>query len=169
MTNGRTGCATKFMNISQVFEITRLVGVLAGFWLAFSELSDPVRAFRWLSVCVVVAIAGMTGIESLFFGKQAASASGYSDPGPYQRQSGLNNLAVAIIALAVFAMHWGTRAEAALCSVLLVFLALSASNHVYSGCRDGNPSWRGFTRPLGTLILWIGVLPFMFRALAASS
>jgi len=157
------------MNISQMFEITRLVGVFVGFWLAFSEVSDPERAFHWLSVCVVVSIAGITGIESLFFGKQAASASGYSDPGPYQRQSGYNNLAVAIMGLAVFAMNWGTQAEAAICSVLLVFLALSSINHVHSGWRDGYRSWRGFTRPLGTLVLSIAVLPFMFRALAASS
>ena len=67
----------------------RFVGVFAGFWLAFSELSDPERAFHWLAVCVVVSIAGMTGIESLFFGKQAAAASGYSDPGHYQRSPDL--------------------------------------------------------------------------------
>jgi hypothetical protein len=157
------------MKISQVLEIARFVGVFAGFWLAFSELSDPERAFHWLAVCVVVSIAGMTGIESLFFGKQAAAASGYSDPGHYQRQSGFNNLAVAILGLVVFFLNWGTHAEAAICSVLLVFLTLSSINHLHSRWRDGNPSWRGFTRPLGTLVLLIAVLPFMFRALSVSS
>jgi hypothetical protein len=70
------------MNISHVLEIARFIGVFAGFWAAFSKLSDPKLAFHWLSVCVVVSIAGMAGIESLLFGKRAAAASGYSDPGP---------------------------------------------------------------------------------------
>ena len=48
-----------------------MVGVFIGFCLAFSELSDPVQAFHWLSVFVVVSIAGVTAFESLFFSKQA--------------------------------------------------------------------------------------------------
>ncbi len=157
------------MRISQILEIARFAGVFIGFCLAFRQPSDPQRAFHWLSVCVVASIAGMTGIESLFFGKQGASASGYSDPGPYQRQSAFNNLSVAIVSLAVFAMNWGPQAEAAICSVLLVFLTLSSINHVHSAWQDGNRSWRGLTRPLGVLALLIAVLPFMFRALATSS
>ena len=136
--------------------MARFVGVFAGFWMAFSKFSDPKLAFHWLSVWVVVSIAGMAGIESLLFGKRAAAASGYSDPGPYQRQSGFNNLAVAIMGLVVFFLNWGTYAEAAICSA-------------HSRWRDGNPSWRGLTRPLGTLLLLIAVLPFMFRALVAVS
>ena len=157
------------MNISHVLEIARFIGVFVGFWAACSKLSDPKLAFHWLSVWVVVSIAGIAGIESLLFGKRAAAASGYSDPGPYQRQSGFNNLAVAIMGLVVFFLNWGTYAEAAICSVLLVFLTLSAINHAHSRWRDGNPSWRGLTRPLGTLVLLIAVLPFLFRALAAAS
>ena len=155
------------MNISHVLETARFGGVFAGFWFAFSHVADPQLAFRGLSVCVVVSIAGMAGIESLFFRKRAAAVSGYADPGPYQRQSGFNNLAVATVGLVVFLLDWGTRAEAAICLVLLVFLTLSSINHAHSRWRDGNPSWRGYTRPLGTLILWIAIVPFMLRALAA--
>ena len=155
------------MNISHALEVARFAGVFGGFWFAFSRWDDPQLAFRGLSVCVVVSIAGMAGIESLFFHKRAAVASGYADPGPYQRQSGFNNLAVAIVSLVVFLLDWGTRAEAATYLVLLVFLALSSINHAHSRWRDGNPSWRGLTRPLGTLILWAATLPFMLRALDA--
>lgn len=156
------------MSISRLLEYFRMTGVFIGFWLAFSNLSNPIQAFHWLSVCIVVSIAGVTAVESLLFGKQAAKASGYSDPGPYQRQSGLNNLAVATVSLIVFVLNWGTRAETAICLVLLVFLTLSSVNHAYSGLRDGNRSWRGLTRPLGTLILLIAVIPFMIRALTST-
>ena len=156
------------MKISQVLETARFAGVFAGFWLAFKNVSDPTLAFHFLAVWVVASIAGVAAIEGLFFFKQAAAASGYADPGPYQRQSGLNNLAVAIMSLVVFFLHWGTEAEAAICLVLLIFLSLSAINHAHSWWREGNRSWRGITRPLGTLILLAAVLPFMFRAFIAA-
>ena len=157
------------MKISLLLEIARFAGAFTGFWLAFNNASDPKLAFHYLSVWIVASIAGIAAVESLFFPKQAAAASGYADPGPYQRQSGLNNLAVAIMSMVVYCLHWGTEAEAAICLVLLIFLSLSALNHGYSWWRDGNRSWRGFTRPLGTLILLAAVLPFMFRALIAIS
>ena len=157
------------MKISQVLEIARFAGVFTGFWLAFKNFSNPTLAFHYLSMWVVVSVAGIAAVESLCFSKQAAAASGYADPGPYQRQSGLNNLAVAIMSLVVYYLHWSTEAEAAICLVLLIFLSLSALNHGHSWWRDGNRSWRGFTRPLGTLILLAAVLPFMFRALIAIS
>ncbi len=156
------------MKISRVLEMARFAGAFVGFWLAFKNRSDPTLAFHYLSVWVVASIAGIAAIESLFFPKQAAAASGYSDPGPYQRQSGINNLAVAIMSLVVFFLHWGTEAEAAISLVLFIFLSLSAINHAFSWSRDGNRSWRGFTRPLGTLVLLAAVLPFMFRALTAA-
>ena len=156
------------MSIKRILECFRMAGVFIGFWLAYSDLSNPTQAFHYLAVFVVVSIAGVTAVESLMFSKQGAEASGYSDPGPYQRQSGLNNAAVAIVSVVVFALNWGTRAETTTCLVLLVFLILSSFNHAYSGLRNGNGSWRCFTRPLGTLILLIAVIPFMIRALAAT-
>ena len=156
------------MKISQVLETARFAGAFAGFWLAFKNASDPTLAFHYLAVWVVASIAGMAAIESLFFPKQAAAASGYSDPGPYQRQSGINNLAVATVSLVVFFLNWGTEAEAAICLVLFIFLALSALNHGHSWWREDNRSWRGITRPLGTLVLLAAVLPFMFLALIAA-
>ena len=156
------------MKISQVLEIARFAGVFAGFWLAFKNVSDPTLAFHYLAVWVVASIAGVAAAESLCFPKQAAAASGYADPGHYQRQSGINNLAVTIVSLVAFFLHWGTEAEAAICLVLLIFLSLSALNHAHSWWREGNRSWRGITRPLGTLILLAAVLPFMFRAFIAA-
>ena len=157
------------MNISLFLEIARLAGAFTGFWLAFNHTSDPKLAFRYLSVWVVTSIAGMAAIESLLFPGRAAAASGYADPGHYQRQSGLNNLAVAIMSLVVYYLHWGTEAEAAICLVLLIFLSLSALNHGHSLWCDGNRSWRGITRPLGILILVVAAIPFMYRAIVAVS
>jgi len=118
---------------------------------------------------VLGSIAGLTGVESLVFGKEAARASGYSDAGPYQRQSGFNNLSLGVVALVTYTLNWGTMADAALCLVLLLFLSLSSMNHLYSALREGNRSVRSFSRPLLTVALWIVVLPFMLRALGQLS
>jgi Family of unknown function (DUF6790) len=156
------------MQTGRLLEYLRVAGVVAGIYFAIAYQADPGRAFSLLSVCVVGSIAGLTGIESLFFGRSAARASGYSDAGAYQRQSGLNNLALAAIALLAHALGWGTRAEAALCLVLLLFLTLSSVNHLYSALREGNRSVRSFSRPLATLALLGAVLPFLVRALTLS-
>jgi len=46
---------------------------------------------------IVISLAGLTGIESLFLGKTASEITVYV-PSAYQRQSGMNNLSIAIAA-----------------------------------------------------------------------
>ena len=62
--------------------------------------NDPQHQLHILMPFVVIGLSGLTGIESLFFGKAAVELTGYTQSA-YQRQSGLNNLAVAITAILV--------------------------------------------------------------------
>ena len=117
----------------------RFAGRDRGFALALQYGGTPQAQLHILTPWIVISIAGLTGIESVFFGRAASELSGYA-PSAYQRQSGFNNLAVAIVALLVFILGWGTLAEAAVLSVLLIFLFLSACNHAWSASRGRGTS-----------------------------
>ena len=127
-------------------------------------LGDPVAQLSILQVCIVASVAGLTGIEGLFFARGAAQLSGYGEGSPYQRQSGMNNLAVAFVSLLVFFGGWGLYAELAVLLILLIFLALSAINHAYAGFNAENRNIRIYTRPLGTALLIAFTIPFIIRA-----
>lgn len=151
--------------ISTVLEILRYVGVGVGVYLALYSGQNPVDQFSTVCLWSVLSLAGLTGVEGFFFGRQAADKSGYSDPGPYQRQSALNNLALAVTTILVYGLGWGLLAKMTVMTVLLVFLILSASNHGYTAWKGGNRSLRNMLRPMATTALVIVIVPFMIRAL----
>ncbi len=151
--------------ICKLLEITRWVCVAIGFNMAISLGHTPADQLRIYMPWIVLPLAGLTGIESVFLGETAAELSGYkSNPG-YQRQSGLNNIAVAITALVVWLCRWGTHAEAAVMLTLLVFLTLSACNHAWSALKENNLSRKNLLRPIMTLLLLGFTVPFIVRAL----
>lgn len=155
------------MQINKLIECLRVGGVVFGITLAYRPSADPATAFSLLAVTAIVSIAGLTALEALFFGSGAARLSGYRDAGPYQRQSGLNNLALALAAVWVWWRGWGLHAEAALFLVLLTFLTLSGLNHTFSAGRDGSLQLRSFSRPMATAMLLATVVPVMLRAFNA--
>jgi hypothetical protein len=152
-------------SVNRSLERLRIFGVLAGSALAATISDNPMSQLSILQVCLVASIAGLTGMESIFFPVGAAQLSGYGEGSPYQRQSGMNNLAVTFVSLLVFFARWGVYADLSVLLVLLVFLALSAINHAYAGFKAENRSVRTFTRPLGTALLIAFTIPFVIRAL----
>jgi len=152
--------------VNQTLEILRWLSAPAGIFFAYYLGNDPVQQFSILSLIVIVFMAGLTGIESLSFGKAASEASGYMSGRAYQRQSGMNNLALAIAAVLAHLFGWGLYADLSLMTVLLTFLTLSAINHVYSALKEGNRNMKNVLRPVLTAILLIVILPFTLRALA---
>lgn len=156
------------MALTKIIEIARWVAAGAGIYWGYS-LVDPVQGFRMMSLVIVLSIAGLTGLESLFLAESAAEKSGYGKGSPYQRQSGFNNLAVAITMILVWLLGWGVKAMAAVTIVMLVFLVLSAANHAYSAIKEGNRSIINLLRPLLTGVLLGGVLPSMVMAFMAES
>lgn len=152
--------------ICRLLEILRWVGVGLGIFLALLLGKDPAQQFNILCIWVVISLAGLTGIESVFFGKAAAKLSGYGEGGAYQRQSGINNLALAITTLLVYFLNWGLYAKISVMTVMLIFLSLSASNHAYSAIKEHNKSFKNFLRPIMTTVLLAVIIPFMIRALS---
>ena len=94
-----------------------------------------------------------------------AGVSGYKGGGAYQRQSGFNNLALAITTIMVYVFHWGTLAEITVMTVLLVFLTLSALNHAYSAYKEKNYKIQNLLRPILTVALLAATIPYMVLAL----
>ncbi len=154
--------------MNNFLEILRWGGVAVGIFLANLLGKSPAEQFSIICLWTVIPIAGLTGIESVFFAKRAAKQSGYGDGGPYQRQSGLNNLAVAVTAAFVYILHWGIYAKAAVMTTLLVFLILSAINHGYTAMKEKNRTIKNLLRPAMTALLLAFVLPYMIRALASA-
>ena len=150
--------------LNHILEILRWAGVGVGFYLAFS-LEQPAEQINVLCLWLVLCLAGLTGIESVFLGKTAREQSGYHGSGAYQRQSGFNNLALALATLLVYALGWGVQAKLSLLSALLIFMALSAGNHAYSAVKEGNKSLKNLLRPFMTALLLAFTIPFMARAL----
>lgn len=151
--------------VNNFLEMARLASVPVGIFFAFYWGSNPVQQFSILTAFAVIFIAGLTGIESIFFGKTASEQSGYVGGRGYQRQSGANNLALAITAILVYILGWGFYAQLTLMSVLIIFLALSGTNHAYSAFKEGNRSAKNMSRPLMTFVLLIIFLIFLIRAL----
>jgi len=150
--------------ICRALEILRWAGVIVGFQFAFLRGATPVEQMHILVPWVVGSLAGLTGIESVFFGEAASKSTGYA-PSAYQRQSGFNNLALGATALLVYFLEWGIYAELAVMTILLIFLFLSACNHGWTAWREGNRQVKNLLRPLMTLLLILCVFLLLWKTL----
>ena len=154
---------TKLCNI---LEISRWVGFGIGIFFAELPGQDPAQAFSIFSIWTVLSIAGLTGLESVFLGEASSRLSGYGKGGAYQRQSGFNNLALALAMLLAYSLGWGIYAKVALLTTLLIFLTLSACNHAYSALKENNKKLKNFLRPIMTIFLLTYSIPIILRTLA---
>jgi len=152
-------------SIPKIFEILRYIGVFIGFFLAF-YYTNPIEQLNILSAWLVLSISGLTGLESLFFGKIASESIGYKSAPEYQRQSGINNLSVAVITLVAIVFSWGFYAFLALLCCMLLFLFLSGCNHAWSYTK-GNKNIKNFMRLIMAVILINICAPFIYHALIA--
>lgn len=150
--------------INRFLEILRWVGVFLGIFFAFLWGTSPFQQFSIFAIFTIVFVAGLTGIEGLFFGKSAVEVSGYDQGSAYQRQSAFNSLALAITAVLAFLLGWGFYAYAGLLMVLLIFLTFSAINHFYTGMEE-KFVLNTLLRPLLVILLWIISLYFLLPAL----
>ncbi len=136
-----------------------------GYQLALWFGRNPHEQLHILVPWIVISIAGLSGLESLFLGEAATKLTGFAPGRAYQRQSGMNNLALALTALLVLLFNWGTYAELAVLSTLLIFLLLSSCNHAWTALREHNRAIKNFFRPIMTIALIVIVLPFIIRAI----
>ena len=148
--------------IIKIIEIIRIVATGLGVFLAYYYGKTPQEVLHLMSPWLIVAIAGTSGLEGLFFGKQAAIEKGFESESNYQTQSAIALLSYGVISLVVYFMNWGTNAELTIVFTFLFFMIFSAVNHTISIIVDKNYKWANLNRPflsaLMIAVLWWPVM-----------
>ncbi len=152
------------IKINRFLEILRWFGIGLSIFLAFLWGSEPLQQFNIFSVISLIFISGLTAVEGLFFSKSASKISGYGEGGAYQRQSALHFLSLLIVVMIAVILNWGLFAYMSLFMVLMVFLTLSAVNHLISGIKE-KFVLNTVLRPLLVILLWSITLYFLLPAL----
>lgn len=144
-----------------------LVGIAFyfGYSIGFTGTYNPEAQLHFMIPVVVVAIAGISGIEGLFFGKKAALAKGYETGSNYQKQSSFALLSFAAGAILVYFVNWGLEAELTVLFIFLFFFTLSAGNHGLEAIRHKNYKWQNINRPFILLLMVAGFIYPVYMAL----
>ncbi len=146
--------------IIQLLDILRIALVSIGFYfgysIGFGATYDPVAQLHFMTPLVIIAIAGLSGIEGLFFGKQAAIAKGYETGSNYQIQSAFALLSYAFGAIIVYLFALGINAELTLLFIFFFFFTCSAINHALEAIKHKNYHWQNLNRPFILLLLLAG-------------
>lgn len=139
--------------IIKLLEFSRIALTGVGIFLAYYFGDTPEEVLHIIAPFVITAIAGLSGIEGLFFSKSASTAAGFESGSNYQRQSAFAFLTLGIMALIVYFLDWGTMAELTLSLTFLILFTLSAINHTWQIIVKKNNHWKNLNRPFLTAML----------------
>jgi hypothetical protein len=155
--------------IINILEITRIaIAALAfyfGYQIGFANGYDPVAQLHFMTPLVVGAIAGLSGIEGLLFGKASAISKGFETGSNYQRQSDIALLSYGVIAVVVYFLNWGIKADLTILFTFMFFIFFSSINHATDAIRNKNYKWQNLNRPFLTLFLIAGLIYPVIMAL----
>jgi hypothetical protein len=129
-----------------------------GYRIGFAHGYDPVAQLHFMIPLVILAIAGISGIEGILFGRMTAEAKGFETGSNYQRQSAIGLLSYAVIAVVIYFINWGIKAELTIFFAFIFFLFFSGVNHAADAIRRKNYAWQNVNRPFITLILIAGMI-----------
>lgn len=148
--------------IIKIIEIIRIIATGFGVFISYYYGETPQEVLHLMSPWLIFAIAGTSGLEGLFYGKQAAIEKGFEQGSNYQTQSAIALLSYGVISLVVYFMNWGTNAELTIVFTFLFFMIFSAVNHARSIIVDKNYKWANLNRPflsaLMIAVLWWPVM-----------
>lgn len=156
-----------FSNILDIFRILIVcTAFFFGYQIGFDNGYDPKAQLHFMIPLIIIAIAGISGLEGLLAGKKAAKAKGYESDGNYQRQSAIGMLSYAVISIVVYFCKWGIAAELTIFFAFIFFFFFSAINHAVDAIRRKNYKWQNINRPFLILLLIAGMIYPVIRALA---
>ena len=136
-----------------------------GYRIGFANGYNPEAQLHIMIPVIITAIAGLSGIEGLFFGKQSAEAKGFEAGSNYQKQSAFGMLSFAIISILVLLLNWGITSELTIFFTFITFFFLSAINHTVDAVKRKNYKWQNINRPVITLLLIAGMIYPVIKAL----
>lgn len=148
-----------FSNLLDVLRIlATAVAFFFGYQIGFSgETYQPELQLRFMIPVIVTVIAGISGLEGLLAGDQAARAKGFETGSNYQRQSAIALLSYAFMAVVVWLCRWGTAAELTVFFAFIFFFLFSGFNHALDAVRRRNYAWQNINRPFLALLLAAGM------------
>lgn len=153
-----------------ILDILRIAIVCFAFYYGYSigfsgEIYNPGAQLHFMIPVIIASIAGLSGLEGLFFGKKSAENKGFETGSNYQRQSSIALLSYAIIAAAIFFLNWGMLAELTIFFAFIFFFFFSGINHLAETIKHKNYKWQNINRPFITLMLISGMFYPVWKAL----
>ncbi len=153
----------------KLLDIIRIIGVTVAFYwgyqIGFAETYNPIAQLHFMIPVIIVAVAGISGLEGIFFAKKSAELKGFEVGSNYQRQSAIALLSYAVIAAIVYLFNWGIRAELTILFTFIFFFFFSAINHGIDAVKNKNYKWQNVNRPFITFILIAGLVYPVLMAL----
>ncbi|GEM76761.1 DUF6790 family protein [Vibrio sagamiensis] len=149
-----------------IIEWFRPIAIIAVYFIAENNNTNVHSFFHILGPWIVAIMGFSVAFEGLCLGKEAAGKIGYRSDRPYQVQSALCNLAIAIVAVFVFFSDWGSMADVTITLVMLVFFSLSALNHLLNALIQHNFKPVNLLRPLMTVVLLFLLVPPILSVLS---
>jgi hypothetical protein len=107
---------------------------------------------------IIFAVAGLSGLEGIFFADKSAEIKGFEVGSNYQKQSAIALLSYAAAAIIVYAANWGIRAELSILFAFIFFFFFSGTNHGIEAIKHKNYKWENINRPFITLLLIVGLI-----------
>jgi hypothetical protein len=129
-----------------------------GYQIGYAHGYDPVAQLHFMIPLIITAIAGISGLEGLLFAKETAALKGFETGSNYQRQSALAILSYAVVAIIVWIIDWGIKAELTILFAFTFFFTFSAVNHAVDAVKRKNYSWQNINRPFIMLMLLAGMI-----------
>lgn len=154
----------------KVLDIIRIVSVAIAFFFGYqigfaSEDYNLIAQLHFMIPIIIVAIAGISGFEGIFFAKKSAELKGFEIGSNYQRQSAIALLSYAATAIIVLLFGWGIKAELTVLFAFIFFFFFSGINHGVDAVKRKNYKWQNINRPFITVLLIAGLIYPVIKAL----
>lgn len=153
----------------KILDITRIAIVCIAFYIGyrigFAEGYNPFAQLHFMIPVVITALAGISGLVGLLFGRQSAEIKGFEVGSNYQKQSAIAMLSYAVISILVYFLNWGIRAELTILFTFIFFFFFSGINHAVDAVMRRNYRWQNVNRPVITLLLIAGMMYPVLKAM----
>lgn len=136
-----------------------------GYRIGFANGYDPNAQLHFMIPLIIIAIAGISGLEGLLFARKSAEMKGFEVGSNYQRQSAISMLSYTFAAVLVYFCNWGIKAELTIFFAFIFFFFFSGLNHGIDAIQRRNYKWQNINRPFITLFLIAGMIYPIIMAL----
>ncbi|HPO54470.1 MAG TPA: hypothetical protein PKY46_00580 [Ignavibacteriaceae bacterium] len=135
-----------------------------GYSIGFENDYDPNAQLHFMIPIIIVAVAGISGLEGLLMPEKAAKIKGYEVGSNYQRQSAIALLSYAFTAIIIYYANWGTKAELTIFFAFIFFFFFSGVNHFVDAVKRKNYKWQNINRLFIVLLLMAGMVYPVYMA-----